>query len=128
MEDEANRSRSCLVAEDELMVAMMLEQTLDELGYDVIGPVSSTTQAMTVIVAAGDALHGAVLDVNLGGEMVYPVAEALDQRGVPFVFVTGYRGAQLEARFAHVPVVQKPYTTGILAPVLARAFRVKRKT
>lgn len=114
--------RRCLVVEDEMLVAMMLEDTLEELGYAVIGPVSDAEQAMAVVAAAGDALDGVVLDVNLGGERAYALADELVARRIPFVFVTGYRSEDLEERFSGAPLVQKPFTAATLQAVLAAAF------
>jgi two-component SAPR family response regulator len=65
-------------------------------------------------------VDAAVLDVNLGGELVYPVAETLARRGVPFIFVTGYGAESIDARFARVPVLQKPIERDMLAQVVSR--------
>lgn len=100
--------RRILVVEDEAMIAMLLEDILDELGCAVVGPVARADQALTAIEA--ESLDGAVLDVNLNGEPSYEVADALAARGVPFMFITGYGEAGLKDGYRHHPVMQKPFT------------------
>jgi CheY-like chemotaxis protein len=96
-----------LLVEDEGVTAMLMSDMLAEQGFSVIGPFAGTREAIT---AAGDKnLHGAVLDVNLRGELIYPVAEVLESRGVPFIFVTGYDPQSIERRFSRIPVLQKPF-------------------
>lgn len=112
----------CLVVEDEFLVAMLLEDTLRDLGFEVLGPVSSCAAALDLIRSADGGLDAAVLDVNLAGERVYPVAEALLERDVPFIFLTGYAGDDLDDRFAGIPIVQKPWLPATLEGVLARTF------
>ena len=107
-----------LIVEDETMAAMMLESVLADLGCTVVGPVESVAKALSLVET--QAVDGALLDVNLGGELVYPVADALAARGVPFVFVTGYGIIGIDARrYAGVPVVQKPYDDHMLVRILA---------
>ena len=94
-----------MIVEDEALVALVLADQLADMGISVVGPCSS--------VAAEDAalaneLDAAILDVNLGGELVYPVADLLAARGVPFIFVTGYGHESIERRFAHNPILEKP--------------------
>lgn len=125
--DARSLDRRCLLVEDEWIVAMMLEETLDQLGYDVIGPVTSNSQALTVIEVASDSLDSAVLDVNLAGEKIYPVADVLAEHDIPFVFVTGYRAGDLPARFARVPLVRKPCLAPELEDSLAQAFAARQR-
>jgi PAS domain S-box-containing protein len=95
-----------MIVEDEALVAMVVAESLTELGYSVVGPFSRASAAMTAI--KDDDIHAAILDVNLGGELVYPLADALALREVPFIFVTGYGAESIDRRFAHVPILQKP--------------------
>jgi two-component sensor histidine kinase/DNA-binding response OmpR family regulator len=95
-----------LIAEDEALVAIMMEDVAIELGWSVVGPFSRTADALAA--AKTDDIHAAILDVNLGGETVYPVADTLMARGVPFVFATGYGAESIDRRFACAPVLQKP--------------------
>jgi PAS domain S-box-containing protein len=95
-----------LIAEDEALVAIMMEDLAIELGWSVVGPFSRAADALAA--AKTDEIHAAILDVNLGGESVYPIADALMARGVPFVFATGYGAESIDRRFACAPVLQKP--------------------
>lgn len=107
-----------LVVEDETLVAMMLEMMLDGFGCDVVGVAGTLTRGLALASDEGLFIDGAILDVNLGGEKVYPVAERLARRGVPFIFCTGYGMAGLSDAFAHVPTLAKPYEAGDLENLL----------
>jgi two-component SAPR family response regulator len=96
-----------LLVEDEYFIVQDLVRALKEAGAEVIGPVATVRDALR-LVAASAALDGAVLDINLQGDMVYPVADALITRGVPFVFATGYGRESLPARYNAVPRCEKP--------------------
>jgi CheY-like chemotaxis protein len=109
-----------LVVEDESLVAMMLSDMLEDLGCRVIGPVGSRAGALELV---GDLqLDLALLDVNLGGEHAYDVADALAGRAVPFVFVSGYGISGIDPRFAHAPVLAKPFQPAALARVIGDAL------
>ena len=95
-----------LLVEDEMLVAMMMKDMLTDLGFSVIGPYSRIAEALPV--ARANDLEAAVLDINLNGELVYPVAAALVERGVPIVFVTGYGAESIDRQFSQIPVLQKP--------------------
>jgi PAS domain S-box-containing protein len=101
-----------LLVEDEALVAMMMRDSLVELGFSVVGPFDRADEALAC--ASDEPLDAAILDVNLGGDLVYPVAERLARRDVPFVFVTGYDAENIDARYAHVPVLQKPIEREVL--------------
>ncbi|QUD90152.1 response regulator [Phenylobacterium montanum] len=105
-----------LVVEDEALIALTLEDMLDGFGCVVAGVAGTLKRA--VALADELAIDGAVLDVNLGGERVYPAAERLKARGVPFVFCTGYGRAGLDQAFAHVPTLDKPYQEEALRGLL----------
>jgi CheY-like chemotaxis protein len=98
------RAHRIMVVEDEALIAMVLVDHLQEIGLSAVGPFSRVADALKV----GEELDAAILDVNLGGESVYPVADMLHARGIPFVFMTGYGSASIDPRFAMVPVLQKP--------------------
>lgn len=112
-------SRRILVVEDEPLVSMMMKQALTELNAVVVGPYGSIAEA-----AAGieDKLDAALLDINVGDELVYPVAESLLARGVPIIFVTGYQAGAIDARFEAAPILTKPVTREELAMVLSRVL------
>ncbi|MEA1672679.1 response regulator [Nitrospirillum sp. BR 11163] len=95
-----------LVVDDEAMVAMMMEQALLDLGATVVGPVGTLPQALDLARAGG--IDCAILDVNLQGAPIYPVADLLAKAGVPFVFLTGYDRVTLDDRYQGTPVLQKP--------------------
>ena len=101
-----------LLVEDEALVAMMMADVLVKLGFAVVGPCASAAEA--VATARDQEVDGAILDVNLGGEMVYPVADFLEARNIPFVFVTGYGAESVDRRFAEVPLLQKPVDHTVL--------------
>lgn len=96
------------VVEDEALVAMLLEDTLADLGCVVVGLAASVQDALGRLIHT--VADGAVLDVNIGGEKVFPVADALAERGIPFVFATGYGRAGLDGRYSATPVLTKPYS------------------
>jgi PAS domain S-box-containing protein len=101
-----------MIVEDEALVAMVVTESLTTLGCSVVGPFSRCSDAIASIEA--DEIDAAILDVNLDGEMVYPLADLLTQRGVPFIFVTGYGAESIDERFTHVPVIQKPVERHVL--------------
>jgi CheY-like chemotaxis protein len=111
------KGRSVLVLEDEMMVAMLLEDMLAELGCRVVGPAATASDALALL-AAG-AADMALLDVNLScGQSGYPVAEALARRNVPFAFVTGYGAGTLHPDFRGRPTLQKPFHFAALVATL----------
>ena len=85
---------------------MMVQECLAEFGYQIIGPICTASEA--VAKAKDGRFEAAVLDINLGDGAVYPVADILVARGVPFVFVTGYDAASVDSRFRKIPILQKP--------------------
>lgn len=106
-----------LIVEDEVIIAMLLEETLHDAGCVVIGPVPRVDKAMEV--ARAEPLDFALLDVNLAGEKVFPVAEVLVERAVPFVFLTGYGRSGLPATYAQRPALAKPFKLAALMRVIA---------
>ena len=85
---------------------MMIQECLTEYGHSVVGPIARAAEALAA--AREREYDAAILDINLGDGMAYPVADILSARGVPFVFITGYEADTVEERFSHVPVLQKP--------------------
>jgi DNA-binding response OmpR family regulator len=108
--------RRILVVEDEMLVAMTLEAMLDEAGCRIVGPFGRLGAALKS--AHADEIDAALLDVNLHGEMVFPVADALERRNIPFIFVTGYGAVGMPPRFKDRPVLTKPYKTPTLLALL----------
>jgi CheY-like chemotaxis protein len=110
--------RKVLVVEDEMIVVWLLEDMLVDLGCAIVGPATSVNQALAMIDA--EAFDAAVLDVNLDGQMSYPVADALTARGMPFVFSTGYDKDTLRDGYRTFPVLQKPFHRSELGDALAK--------
>lgn len=109
--------RRILILEDEGLVAMDLQDSLDDLGCAVVGPVRTVEAALSLI--EGNALDAALLDVNLGdGQTSYPVAEMLRSRGIPFAFLTGYGAGSIDTSFSDNAVLAKPVDHSQLAETL----------
>ncbi len=106
MERPGAKPLRVLLVEDEGLVAMMLEDLISDLGCEIAGSLASVGAALAWIEAGGSA-DVALLDVNLSGESVFPVAEALRARGVPYAFATGY-GEGHDPRFRDAPLLGKP--------------------
>jgi CheY-like chemotaxis protein len=114
-----------LLVEDEAMVAMLMEGMLDGLGCQRVEWVTSVSAALQAL-ERGE-YDGALLDVNLSGAAVYPVAEALASRKLPFVFVSGYgRTAEVHPRFPHAAVLKKPFDSGDLASIIKKEIASAR--
>ena len=111
------RDRRVLLVEDEMMVAGMVQRMLTDLGYAVVGTATNVDEAMEMI--GGGGIDAAVLDINLDGEMSYPVADELIGRGIPFVFSTGYGGGDLPDAYQGSHVLKKPFRRSGLGDALA---------
>jgi CheY-like chemotaxis protein len=107
---------SILVVEDEPLVAMLLVDLLDELGCTVAAQASTVADGLKR--ANDTAFDVAILDVNLRGEPVWPLADALQDKGIRFVLATGYDGHQTKARYPSAAVLAKPYSLQHLQQVL----------
>jgi DNA-binding response OmpR family regulator len=106
-----------LVVEDEYLVAALIEEVLQSAGCIVSGPISRLAEAMNA--AGREACEIAVLDVNLAGERVFPVAEILSQRNIPFLFLTGYTTGVVPREYADRPRVCKPFRMADLLGALS---------
>jgi CheY-like chemotaxis protein len=120
MTDIAPRSalayRRVLVVEDEYFLADDMAQALQTLGAEVVGPVPTRDGALALL--ASELVDVAVLDINLKGETVYPVADALREQGVPFVFATGYDQRAVPDAYKDVKRWEKPFKPEDLAEAL----------
>lgn len=110
--------KRALIVEDEVLVAMLIEELLERLGYEVVAISSHLEQALEL--ARTIEVDFALLDVNLNGKQSFPVAEMLRGRGIPFVFATGYGEGTLDSAFSGVPLVQKPFSRDDLRAALAK--------
>ena len=109
-------SLKVLVVEDEALVSMLVEDMLTDLGCTIVGPAAEIEEALRL---AGSAdIDAALLDVNLGGRPIFPVADALKERGVPFAFASGYGEAGLTDDHRGATVLQKPFREADLRRVL----------
>ncbi|MDI1432549.1 response regulator [Polyangium sorediatum] len=107
-----------LIVEDEALIASFLEDALTDLGCEVIGPASNMKDALRL--AREAVIDGAGLDINIAGEKVYAVADILAERGLPFVFMTGYGKAGLRESDRGRPVLQKPYNLDRLVEIMTQ--------
>ena len=112
--------RHILVIEDESMVMMLLQDMLEDIGCVVVDSASRLEEAIGK--AKSLTFDVAILDVNLNGERTFPIAEVLAERGVPFVFATGYGVTNLPAGLSGRPVLQKPFQQQELERVLRAAL------
>ena len=107
-----------LIVEDEVLVAMLLEELLERMGYEVAAVSSHLEEALELARTLDVDL--AMLDVNLNGKESFPVAEVLRGRGIPFIFATGYGDSALEGGYAKEFVVEKPFNREDLRRALDR--------
>ena len=111
-----------LVVEDDYLIAQLLDEMLRSTGCVVLGPLPRLADALDA--AKRETCDAAVLDINLGGEQVYPVAEILSGRNVPFVFVTGYADEALPREYAGQPRLGKPFKAQQLIRALSNLVEV----
>nr|WP_210422086.1 response regulator [Rhizobium sp. ACO-34A] len=121
--NEILRDRLVLVVEDEYYLAMEIDRDLQDAGATVMGPVASVHATLDAI-ARSPVIDTAVLDMNLNGESIIPVADALILKGVPLVFATGYVTDDLPTRLSRVPRLEKPLEPHSLQLALEKLFFV----
>lgn len=121
---EALSGRRILVVEDESLVAMLLETILEDMGCTPVGPASNVDEGLAM--ATDEALDAALLDVNVAGRHVFPIATALKARGVPFVFSTGYGEGGLPDEWRGHATVQKPFTEEAIREALFKAMGIEQ--
>src|SRR5579871_690606 len=114
---ESGSRKRILLVEDESLIAMMMDETLRELNFEVVGPFGTVREALAAI--EREPVDAGLLDINLGGEMAYPIARLLEARKVPFVFMTGYGPETISAPFPGVQVFQKPLEREVLRQFFA---------
>lgn len=113
--------RRVLVVEDDAMVAMLLQTALEDADCRILGPFEDLATGMRA--AQYEAPDAAVLDINLGGEMVFPLAELLDRNGVPFLLLSGYGDSGLPPEKPNWPICAKPFKLEKLVVELSRLMR-----
>jgi CheY-like chemotaxis protein len=113
-------ARSVLIVEDESLIAMMLEDFLDSMGHQIAGTCESVPEAMVRVGEGG--FDVAILDVNLKGERIWPVADRLREMGIPYILATGGHIEPPPEAHADAPVLSKPFTIDAIEPALSEAF------
>jgi CheY-like chemotaxis protein len=116
--------RRVLIVEDESLVAMLLETILEDMGCTPVGPASTVSEGLSMV-TADEPLDAALLDVNVAGSQVFPVAQALKDRGVPFIFSTGYGEGGLPDAWRGQSTIQKPFTEAAIRDALMAAMGVE---
>ena len=114
--DSGMSGKRVLIAEDDYFIAKSLARDLKLVGAEIVGPVATVADALN-LVGVG-AVDGAVLDINLRGEMAFAVADALVERGIPFVFASGYGNEIIPKRHSSVTICEKPTDPSVLARML----------
>ena len=120
----ALRGQCILVVEDEYMIAEEIAEVLLEAGADMLGPVPRVSEAVDLI-ASGGRINGAVLDVNLFNELIWPVVDMLLPRAVPLLLATGYDVGAIPRAYAHLPRREKPVTGQELVRALAEVLALQ---
>jgi CheY-like chemotaxis protein len=115
---KAVRQATIFLLEDEALIRMMISEMLEELGHRIVAQTSSIQEGKALAETAVFDL--ALLDVNVAGDSIAPVAEIIAQRGLPFLFVTGYAQSALPEQFKDRPVLQKPFTLLKLKDAIGR--------
>lgn len=115
-----NGARRVLIVEDDVMIRMLIEDMLTDLGFAVAAQAAKVRDALTAVKTAE--IDVAILDVNLNGETTGPVAEALAAQGTPFVFATGYGEHGLPEQFRDRPILKKPFQIDGLKRMLDTAL------
>jgi CheY-like chemotaxis protein len=116
-----------IVIEDDSLICLLFEDMLADLGCKVVG-VASDFKRATELAQRDESIDVAILDVNLGGQLVFPVADILSRRGIPFLFATGMGAGGLPADWQGHCSVSKPMTMASLADALGRAVREQRQS
>jgi DNA-binding response OmpR family regulator len=115
------REPKILIVEDDYLIAALIERILISARYVVIGPIPRLFEALEE--ARQENFDAAILDINLNGERVYPVAEMLSKRNLPYLFITGYSDRDLPAEFSGRPRISKPFNSEELLGALSNLFR-----
>ena len=118
---QAIAGRRVLIVEDESLVAMLLETILEDMGCSPVGPAATVEDGLRMV-GDGEPIDAALLDVNVAGKQVFPIAEALKEGGVPFVFSTGYGEGGLPDEWRGQPTLQKPFTEAAVREALMKAM------
>lgn len=119
--------RSVLIVEDEYVIAQDFMEQFASRGAEIIGPAPTVERALHLI-EGSKCLDAAVLDINLRGQKSFPIADLLRERGIPFVFATGYDTSTIPERYRAVPLYEKPLSTAKIADVLLQHIRLANRS
>ncbi len=123
-QDATVGGKRILVVEDEMMIRLLLQDMLADLGHTLAGEAGRMDEAVSL--ARKAEFDVAILDVNLEGEAISPVVEILVARGLPFVFATGYGRRGVPEPYRHTPTLEKPFQVDALAQAIEAAAPVAR--
>jgi CheY-like chemotaxis protein len=112
--------RRVLLVEDEAMIAMLIEDMFEDLGHNLAAVATRLEEALAL--ARSEAFDLAILDLSLGGTLTYPVADVLRDRGVPFIFATGYGSDGLKEAYSDLPTLRKPFNQEALGYAITAAL------
>ncbi len=118
--ENENKAIRVFIAEDESLIAMLLEDILDELGCEIVGSALTLRQALEQVQSVPAQV--AILDINLGGDPIFPVAAQLVQRGIPIIFASGYGATTLPDEWRDRPTLPKPFSTEQVEAALRSAI------
>ena len=115
------RSSRILIVEDEAMISMLIEDMVLDFGSEIVGPAARLDHALTLALQAD--IDVGLLDINVDGSVVFPVADVLRFRGIPFIFATGYDFRSLPERFRGCPTLSKPFSYQNFADTLRNVLK-----
>ena len=118
---KAGSRTSVLLVEDEVMIRMMVADMLEELGYTIVAEAGDIDEGIRLVQSTDFDI--AILDVNVNGKVITPVAEAVQMRGLPLVFATGYGAQGLPEKFRDRPTLQKPFQIETLARTIEAVLK-----
>lgn len=118
------QGKNILIVEDEFLIAIHAAEVMEGLGFSVVGPVATIEQALDLL--REGAFDGAILDVNLSGTLIFPVAEALAERDIPFILTSGYEATGLPDRWRDRPHLRKPVIERDLAQLAGHVFSIDK--
>jgi DNA-binding response OmpR family regulator len=113
-------ARRVLIVEDEMLIALMLQDMLEDSGHVVEGIANSLSAGLDLARTAE--IHLGILDINLNGEASFPIADMLRSRGIPFIFSTGYGSGRVPSSYVTVPQLVKPYQSDLLGAAIRAVF------